>query len=217
MNKHLLLVASLASLPLISAAQTASESPRFYVGLGASLLTDRGFRSTAYSNDPVFGGPALTFGAQLTPQLALQIGASYARRNTTSSYVYPDYNGLTNSNTTDSRGHVYTLPVLLRYTFTTAPSRLHIDALGGLTVLHSTTHYSYTSVISGRPDYSYSDDYSSTKANVTLGPSIRYSLLPKLEVTAAPLVNMGLGDTYYKFRDRLFWNFLIGVNYSFGQ
>jgi hypothetical protein len=218
MNKHLLLVASLASLPLISTAQTASESPRFYVGLGASFLTDRGFRSTSYSNDPTFGGPALTLGAQLSPRLALQVGAGYAWRNTSSFTAYPnDYNGAANSNSSESHLRVFTLPVLLRYTFTDAPSRFNIDALGGITVMHSTTHYSYTSIVGGRVNFTDSGDYSSTKANVTLGPSLRYALAPKLEVTAAPLVNAVIGDTYNNFSDRLFWNLLVGVHYTFGQ
>ncbi|TDN40198.1 hypothetical protein E4631_18030 [Hymenobacter sp. UV11] len=48
-------------------------------------------------------------------------------------------------------------------------------------------------------------------------PAARYTLSPNLELTANGLVSAILGDTYYKFSDRLFLNALVGVHYTFGQ
>jgi hypothetical protein len=53
---------------------------------------------------------------------------------------------------------------------------------------------------------------------VTLGPAVRYTLVPNMELTANALVSATLGDTYYyRFSDRLFLNVLVGAQYSFGH
>ena len=220
MHKNLLLFAGLATLPLLSTAQTTPASPRFYVEAGVSILTDRGFRTYAYDHDPALVGPSLTFGTWLSPRLALQVGGAVARSNDNYSYSYYDNSGFTPTlitTTTDTRQTLYTLPVLLRYALTPNAGRLNVDALGGITVLHSTGHYSQTN----NPSYyggGYGYDYDNTKANLTLGPSLRYSLTSNLQVTADPLVNVTVdNESYSSFRNRLFWNFLVGAHYSFGQ
>jgi hypothetical protein len=207
-------------LPLASHAQT---TPRFYVGVGANLLTNVPFLSEG-DGPRVSGGattrlygPALTAGLQLNPHLALQAGVAYFWKN--SSY----YQVSSNSNQptpivsqSDFRVKYFTIPVLLRYTFTPAAERFHVDALAGMTLVHSSYRNSASSNFYTTP-YAYEYNGSTTKANVTLGPAVRYTLVPNVELTANALVSATLGDTYYRFNDRLFLNVLVGAQYSFGH
>jgi len=227
MKASFLLLASFASLPLVSTAQSTAVSPRFYVGLGASAVTDRGFRSVAYNGDPAKIGPALTVGAWLSPRLAVQVSGAAAWTRDTYSYVFYDYSTPTPTptllSTIESRQTLYTLPVLLRYTLTPRAARFHLDALGGITILHNVIHGTVTTIDSqtGLPSgYPYDGPYDRSQnwTGVTLGPALRYALTPNLQVTADPLVSVRLGQYYPStIRDRLFWNFQVGVHYSFGQ
>lgn len=199
-------------LPLASPAQTA---PRFYVGAGANLLTNVPFLSGGIA--PRLYGPALTAGLELTPHLALQAGVAYFWQNDNLSLIYNDPNQLTPVvEQIDYHTKYFTIPVLLRYTFAPAAERLHVDALAGVTLAHSSYRNSSSSTSLSYP-YSYEYTGSTTRANVTLGPAVRYTLVPNVELTANALVSATVGDTYYRFSDRLFLNVLVGVQYSFGQ
>jgi hypothetical protein len=215
MSKQLLILASVACLPLVSVAQTDPASSHFYIGVGANLLTNVPFNS---SGVPRLIGPALTAGVQLTPHLALQAGVAYHWKSDTRSYSYSDPSQQLSPivNTSTYRAKYFTVPVLLRYTFTPSPERFHVDALAGVTVLHATSHTSYTSTSIMSP---YNEEYNSatTRATLTLGPAIRYSVSPQVELTANSLVSAVIGDTYYSFSDRLFLNVLVGAQYSFGS
>ncbi len=212
-KKLLLVVAGLASLPMESRAQTAPISPRFYVGAGASLLT--ALNST---NNSSFVGPSLAAGIQLNPHVALQLGGALAWKNYESGYSYVDYGQtIPTVSTSKNRNKLFTLPVLLRYTFTPSTTRFHTDALAGITMLHSTFHYAYSSTYNGTVTDAYETDYAQTRASFTLGPAVRYALAPQLELTANALVNAVLGDSYYRFSDRLFFNLSVGAHYTFGQ
>jgi hypothetical protein len=108
------------------------------------------------------------------------------------------------------------MPVLLRYSLTASPKRFKIDGLGGVTVLYTRHHYTYT------VDYvttSHSNEYTSSfgRFNLTLGPAVRYAVAPNIELTANGLVNATLGYPRYRFSDRFFFNVLVGANYTFGQ
>jgi hypothetical protein len=215
MNRKLLLMTSLVGLPLLSFAQTTPNSARFYVGVGANLLTDVPFNSTGA---PKLVGPSLTAGIQLTPQLALQVSPAY--QGETDSYTSPAYDYrtgmLVGTTTTTVRSKYLTVPLLLRYTFTEAATPFQFDGLAGITVLHGSYHYTTSD-----PNTSgyYTNDFSSssTKACFTLGPAVRYTLSPQVELTANALVSAVLGDRYNSFSDRLFLNALVGVHYKFGQ
>lgn len=215
MNKKFLFLA-LLGLPQLSVAQTGSGPAQFYVGAGASLLTDSPFRSSGET----MVGPALTAGIQMTPRLAVQVSASYHWQY--DSYTYPNFtygSGIPATNVlAEFRRKHFTVPILLRYTFTEPTSAFHLDGLAGATILHS----SFKSTLSG-PSGGYGyypDNYSNstTKANFTLGPAVRYSIAPSVELTASGLVSAALGDSdgYRRFSDRLFLNVLIGAHYTFG-
>jgi hypothetical protein len=216
MPKKLLLLAALG-LPQLSFAQTGPASSRFYVGVGANLLTDVPANSVGVPN---LVGPSLTAGMQLAPQLALQISASYHWKH--DSRTFPGYSsGSTPSYVmSDLRSKYLIVPVLLRYTFTEPAERFHFDGLAGLTILHGSSSQKYTSSGSFSSYYPYYPDdysYSSTRACLTLGPAVRYSVTPNIELTANGLVSATLGNSYYRFSDRLFLNVLVGAHYTFGS
>jgi hypothetical protein len=214
MRRKLPLLAGLVGLPLLSFAQAGPASSRFYVGVGANLLTDVPFNSTSVPN---LVGPSLTAGMQLAPRLAVQVSAAYHWQHDT--YTYPYYSSGTgtpiNTVSTDYHYKYITVPVLLRYTFTEPAASFHFDGLAGITVLHGAFKYTSSGSYPGTFPENYSS--SSTKANFTLGPAVRYTLSPQVELTANGLVSAVLGDTYYRFSDRLFLNVLVGAHYTFGQ
>lgn len=199
-------------LPLASHAQTA---PRFYVGAGANLFTET--PSPLERTALRLYGPALTAGLQLSSHLALQTGVAYTWQNITRSQSYNDPNLIVPVvEQVDFHSKYFTIPVLLRYTFAPAAERLHVDALAGVTLAHRRYRNSASSTYSAAP-YSYAYHGSLTRASVTLGPAVRYTLVPNVELTANALVSAIVGDTYYRFSDRLFLNVLVGAQYSFGQ
>jgi hypothetical protein len=213
MSKKLLLWASLASLPLISQAQTEAASSHFYVGAGVNLVTNVPFTS---SGTPRVYGPSLTTGVNLAPRLALQASVAYQRQNYSGGSAYNSGAGISYESYS-SRSKHFTIPVLLRYTLTPSPKRFQFDGLAGITVLHSSYHYESTSTSSAGYINNYETNDGQTRASVTLGPAVRYAVSPKVELTANGLVSAVIGDTYYRFSDRLFLNVLVGAQYSFGS
>lgn len=163
-------------------------------------------------------GPALTAGIQLTPRLAMQVSPSYHWKY--DSYTYPNFtygSGTPATNVlVEFRRKLFTIPVLLRYTFTEPTSAFHVDGLTGFTILHSRYDNTVTGPLTGSAYYPTDYRGAATKANFTLGPAVRYSLTPSVELTANGLVNAVLGDSYRNFSDRLFLNVLVGAHYTFG-
>lgn len=210
MRTTFLLLASLAGLPLLSAAQTApvSTSSKFYVGVGASVITDAVLQDHPFSSPTATVSPALTLGWQFTSHVSAQLGAAYR-------WQTQDDNASTYTARTRTRS--LTLPVLLRYAFLPASSPFHLDALGGLTIRHYTTSYNEAFSSSSGTPRTDSGDYGFTNANLTLGPALRYSLTRQIELSAMPLVNIAIGQNYPAFRNRLFWNAQASLNYLFGQ
>lgn len=209
------LLSSLVSLT--AHAQTAPAASRFYVGAGANLLTNPPFTSAGV---PRLLGPSVTAGKQLSTRLALQVGISYFWQNESNSYSYFYYDPSGQSTTIDNSYSINSkyllMPVLLRYTFTAAPKRFYFDGLGGITVIYSHRHYSSSDNYAGIP-YSSESNYSAGRANLTLGPAVRYAVAPNVELTANGLLSATIGDSYPHFSDRLFLNVLVGAHYTFGQ
>lgn len=197
-------------------AQSAAATSDFYLGLGASVLTSKPFNSNEAA---ALVGPALTGGLSLNPHLALQLSAAYSWRNMTTAYTYYDTGAtIASVNSTDQRLRVYTFPLLVRATLTASTSRLHADVLGGVTYLHSTLHESYTSTLSGHVTRQDEAEYATNRANLTLGPALRYAFTPRWQVAANALVNYYFTDVVTpSFQDHLFLNALVGVQYAFGQ
>jgi hypothetical protein len=212
MSKQLL-IASLACFPLIGVAQTDPTPRHFYIGVGANLLTNVPFNSAGV---PRLVGPALTAGVQVGPRWALQAGMAYhwtGDSYTTPSYYYGN-GGVVGGRTITTRYQYFTAPVLLRYTLTSMAERFHMDGLAGITLLRSFYHYS--NELDGYSFPGGQIDNTATKASFTLGPAVRYTLTPHVELTANGLVSALLGDSR-NFSDRLFLNALVGAHYTFGQ
>jgi hypothetical protein len=209
--RKILLLSGLVSLPLLSVAQTAPA--RFYVGAGVTVLSDRPFHN--YSSTQV--GPALTAGLQFTPRLALQLSGAYTWRNASGSY--DTYYGSSTPGTFhyESRSKLFTFPLLLRATFTDPAKPLRVDALFGPTWLHGTARSTTSIMYQGQPVQNRSDSYSDNSFSLALGPALRYTLTPRLELVLDALVNIGLQDNGGTFSDRLFSNVLAGVQYNFGE
>ncbi len=213
MFRRLLFTTGLLStlLPLASHAQTTPASSRYYVGLGANLLTDSFFKTR--ESGPTLIGPALTAGLQLTPRLAVQAGLTYQWK--VNSY-YAEYTTPRPAiSTATTRINYFTLPVLLRYSLTLPAKRFHLDALGGATVSHKASHGSYYTTANTDPVY---EEYSgsSTSFSLTLGPAVRYSILPNLDLTASGLMSIKR-ESFIYFNERLFLNVGVGANYTFGH
>ncbi|TVT38584.1 porin family protein [Hymenobacter setariae] len=200
-------------LSLTSHAQTA---PRFYVGAGANLFTNVPSLSRG-GPAPGLYGPALTAGLQLNSHLALQTGVAYFWQHT-SRYesIYDPKLVVPAVQRYDYRAKFLSIPVLLRYTFAPDAERFHVDALAGVTLTRANYRNSASSTSVASP-YSYEFDDSIIRASVTLGPAARYTLAPNVELTSNALVSAIVSDSYYRFSDHLFFNVLVGAQYSFGR
>jgi hypothetical protein len=183
-------------LPLASPAQTAPAAPRFYVGVGANLLSNVPFNDRRIVPVvPRLFGPSLTAGWHFTPRWALQVGFSYHSKNT------PNPAG---GSTLEAK--YFVVPALLRYTVTAPATPVQVDVLAGATLVH----------LKDWETYSAPSSYTATRVNLTVGPAVRVALSSHWEVTAAGLVSMIVGQNYYAFSNRLFLNTSLGLNYKFG-
>jgi hypothetical protein len=209
--RKFLLLSGLASLPLLGAAQTTPT--RFYVGAGVTVLSSRPFRN--YSSTQT--GPALTAGMQFTPRLALQLSGGYTWHNASSSYDTYYSGSSTATFNYESRGKQFTFPLLLRATLTTPAKPLRVDALFGPMWLYGTARTTSSVTYQGQTTQNTSDRYSDNAFSFALGPALRYTLTPRLELALDALVNIGLGEDRGDFDDRLFSNVLAGVHYNFGK
>lgn len=209
---HKFLSASLLAgiLPLVSAAQTTPNSPRYYVGAGGSVLNSFGSGSSRIL------GPSLTAGLQLSPQLAVQIGATVTWRNYSTGYSYTDYQLQQTVYTNESRSKFITVPALLRYTLSPVAKRLQFDALVGLSFLVNTSRSTSTTLFPDQTQYESSTRYSNLRGSLVLGPALRYSLTPRVALTAEVPVNLVIGNSYGSFSNRFFYNLQVGARYNFG-
>jgi hypothetical protein len=210
---HKLLSVSLLAVivPLVSAAQTTPDFPRYYVGVGGSVLN--GFSS----GDSRILGPSLTAGLQLKPRLAVQIGTTVTWRNYSSSFVYIDAQQGQTVYTNTSHSNFITVPALLRYTLTpaTAAKRLQVDALVGLSLLINTSRGTSNTLYPDQTQYESSNHYSNLRGSLVLGPALRYSLTPRVALTAEVPINLVIGFPG-SLRKSLFYNLQVGARYNFG-
>lgn len=208
MLPKLLLGAGLILSPAIGLAQAV---PSLYVGASASMLSTNPFRGY---NSNVFG-PAVTVGYQISSRWAIQSGASMNWQNY--QYTSPDYTGASifNQISYDTHYTQLVIPVLARYTFTAPTSPLHIDALFGGNLLHTTTRsstaYSYKA---GNTDV-YNSRYSDNSFNLGIGPSVRYTLIPHLDLTASSLLQTPIRK--HVFFDYTYLTTQVGIQYIFGR
>lgn len=206
-----------ATASLSGFAQATASTPRFYVGAGGSLLTDAPFVGSGSST---ILGPSLTGGVRLSPRWAVQVGAALAWRNQDSPISYsPPGSPRPIEGTLDMHTATLTVPLLARFTFAPAPKRFHAEALGGLTVLRAATTYTYTATppaSTGQATYQETRRDNRITGNLSLGPGVRYTATPHVELVAHALVNAVLGYSLAHFTDRAFLTVQVGAHYTFG-
>lgn len=209
---RLLLIAGLwgSLLPSPTLAQTAPGPAHFYVGIGLNQISNLPFRDRGIQSRIL--GPSFTVGRAFSSRLAVQTGLSYHWKRESS-----PYRGTTSSGNVNLRLAYSIVPVLLRYTVTAPAERFRFEVLGGVTVVHATSHLTYESDGSPIDPALQSSRLADTRFNLTLGPGLRAAISPRLELTATGLVSAIVEDNYGRFRDRLFLNTSLGVNYTFGQ
>jgi hypothetical protein len=202
MLPHLLLTTGVLGtlLPLASSAQVAPASSRFYVGVGANLLSNLPFKERGIV--PSSFGPSLTVGLPFTPRWALQVGFSYHGKRET----------IANPNSAVEatiRTKYLLVPALFRYTVTEPANPVQFDILGGATLVHAKGRTTFS------PPSNNESNLSDTRFNLTIGPAVRAAISSHLDLTVNGLVSMRV-DEVYNFSDRFFLNTSLGLNYKFG-
>lgn len=225
--RNLLLLGALAvATPLAGTAQTVaptSPTPHFFVGFGGAVNAYQQLNTF----DNTLLAPVLTAGVQLRSRLALQVGISYRQRTTQDRFAggYVDGSGQAQPGNQASSYYQRRLrvPVLVRYGVTRGgQGRFQVDVLGGVTLERYWNGYSQvvTDGNTGAVVQNESRRGSYNQAYLTLGPSVRYRLGPRLDLTGDAVVNGMLGSnfpSYYTFSDRLSATLTLGVRYHFAR
>lgn len=195
----------LALLPAAAVAQTTSH---LYVGASAVLRRTAPFDSYGFSHV----GPAATIGVKFNERWAVETGFQavwYANSRT-------DYaiSSTQQSFFSDQRSTTFLVPILARFTVTSAGSPLRVDLLGGVNWSHE--RYTTTSgfIVNGITEQG-SNSGGGHSASVAFGPQVRYALSTRLEAKLNAPLNMYLNRGDSSFGNRLFANPQLGVQYTF--
>ncbi|MDO7848090.1 outer membrane beta-barrel protein [Hymenobacter sp. M29] len=230
---RLALGALLVAAPLLSPAQTApsapdpAPTPRFYVGLGAysSYYQRLGREYIGTSAENVRVPLQLTAGYQLRPRLAVQVGVAYSGISQNYASAYYVYYSPNNPASYAEASGTYTnrrasVSALARYTLTrNLAHRLQFDALGGLSLEHSSSRSKGIRSDSLQNTFTTAPyDYRSSFNNLVLsvGAGVRYRIAPRFELTYDLLLNGGVwSDQSYLYKGLSTSNAL-GLRYRFG-
>lgn len=211
-----LLLISLASLPLFGWAQKAPPEKSAYVGAKLSIQTGQPFNAYSYSRY----GPALTLGAQLKPRLTLELSTAYNWRHDVYHGSYNTNVGLVEEDN-DTHVHTFTIPVLVRAALTKSASRWHVDALAGPTLFVYVTKRDYVQTNQGKVTSTENGTYAEHQVSLTLGPSVRYTLTPQIELVVDALTNLNISGFPYTFvaplSSQLSSHVLVGLHYRFNH
>jgi hypothetical protein len=211
----LLLAATLPALAQTTPAETPAAG-RYYVGLGAySSYYNKAGKPNGSTGFPV--PVQFTAGYQLSPRLAVQVGAAYSGHTYTYGYYglsSPPYVAYSTEGKNTQR--LTSLSALARYTLTaTAAHRLQFDALGGFTLEHYSYHSRGTQTDAFSGTLQTNDfDYTRTQNTLllTAGLGARYRLSPRFELTGDFTVNRALNH----MGQGLTGAAAVGLRYRFG-
>ncbi len=220
MNLRITLLCGLvaAVLPIAGFAQieaTTAPAPHLLVGLGAiigSYQLPFGLSTTVVSPVPMVG-------VQLRPRSALQVSAGYYQEETLHGAVPIDgTNGRPSHQSIIITERRHTIPslILVRHSLTRhIKRRLQIDLLAGSTILSSTLRKRGTIIDSTQAVVStYVSTTTTSGIYLALGPSLRYSLNPHLDLTSDWVFNKLL-NTKSITPNRLSASILVGIKYRF--
>lgn len=221
---QLYLSAFLLAAPLHGFAQTPdaapTATPRFYVGLGAYHSNFQNLSSWG-PGDTGFRVPVqLTAGYQLRPRLALELGVTYSGRTAAYTGFLIDETGTIVTQYSSTRtARTASGSVLARYALTRQPThRLQIEALGGFTLVHTTSDVktSYTNYAPpSQPTVPYTVRSSSSDLLLTAGLGLRYRLSSRFALNFDITTNRNLNHpkTYNGYTGSA----ALGLRYRFGQ
>lgn len=203
-------------------ATEPAPTPRFYGGLGVY--------SSSHQNLSSWGSGArvpvqAVVGYQWRPRLAVQLGVVYSGNRSTYAYStsYSSYYPAPPSTLTDVAGTYTdrrtTASLLARYTLTRQlHHRFQADLLGGVKVEHNWYHDAgtYTSHDQATPAVTPFDYPSTaTSTQLSLGPSLRYRLVARLEAVYDFTFDLPLASNSYDSRLRA--TMALGLRYRFGS
>ncbi len=187
----------LFTLPLLGQAQSAppvAPAKRYFAGLDGSYSA---FRS-GFGWDGQGFAPTLVAGLSLQPRLALHLGLTASQRRFEHVAEWVDRVSYTRPFPIyayyQTRLRTLSLPVLLRYDLgRQTDRRLQVQALGGLT-LQATRELDQTTLAdsTGTVFSSASDRHTTFAVALTVGPGLRYTLGPHVELTAHALLSVPL-------------------------
>ena len=228
-NRLLVALASslLLSAPRPSTAQTTEPAPlpKYYVGVAA--YNSRYQRLGSYYGQTGFKVPVqATFGYQLRPRWAVQVGLAYRGFSDNYDYIYKDFlgngrYGPAYSTNTVRRYRTFSASALARYTLTReAAHHLQFDVLGGLTLEHVRNASRYTRTDSAAAPVTTDYGYSTNQLLLTTGLGMRYRFSQRLEATYNWLLSYGVtgypyGSIFYS--DRFANSMALGLQYRFGR
>jgi hypothetical protein len=206
-------------------AQTTdpAPAPHFYAGLGVYSSSHQNLGS--WGNGARIPLQALV-GYQWRPRLAVQLGFAYSGNR----YSYDGQRDYANSGIVaypvgTSTERNTTTSVLARYTLTRKlQHRFQADLLGGAKFEYSTYHDKGT-YFDNRPatpsatPFDYASTYTSTL--LSLGPSLRYRMVSRLEVVYDltfdfPVIGGKYSNSIYSANRRSQATMALGLRYHFG-
>ena len=216
-----LLPLSLPGLAQPSAA-TPAAPPRCYVGLAAYHSNYESLRLRPWRlGDSRFRLPVqLTAGYRVRPRLALELGLAYGRLGVAGSSsagpgAIPDYTVWTRTT------HTAAGSALARYALRRAAPRLQLEALGGLTWVHSASleqqSTTYPAPGSPRPPQTFYSRYASASDDwlLTAGLGLRYRLSARLALNFDFTTTYHLGNSAPYVRRP--GSAALGLRYGFGH
>lgn len=206
-----LLLISLASLPLFCWAQKAPPEESAYIGVKLSVQTEL---LPFYDYHDSQFGPALTLGAQLKPGLTLELSTAYNWQHYTYHDSYTTTTGLVVEDG-NTHAHIFTIPVLVRAALTKSASRWHVDALAGPTLQFYVANHNYLQTTQGKVTRSENGTSVEHQFTLNLGPSVRYTLTPRVDLVVDALANLTVTGLPYTLvlHPRLSSHVLAGLHY----
>ena len=173
------LVFALAHTVTQAPAQTIPVQPAypFFVGAHSFNGTYEVFFPNTANASGTESSWQVTVGRNLSSRIALQLGATYARKSFVDdpSYIRTTLSGQYEDGAYHSKRWTYCLPLLARYAVVRFPKpRLQVDAILGLSLVGTLDKFSVENRVNGQVVASYSEVNKAAHLYATGGVGLRY-------------------------------------------